>query len=87
MTTQHFKLENLSCPSCVMHLEAMEDKDGITKVDANFRKQTMKVEYDETIQTSGEIVKLISEMGYIAIPRQTGDNTRQGESPWTKLFR
>jgi copper chaperone CopZ len=87
MTTQHFKLENLSCPSCVMHLEAMEDNPGITKVDANFKKQTMKVQYDETIATPGEIVKLVSEMGYVAIPHQTSDNNKQGGSRWTKLFR
>jgi copper chaperone CopZ len=87
MTTQEFKLENLSCPSCVMHIEAMEDKAGISKVDANFKKQTMTVRYDEALQTPGDIVKLVSEMGYIAIPHQSADNNHKGSSLWTKFFR
>jgi copper chaperone CopZ len=87
MATQHFKLESLSCPSCVMHLEAMEDKEGIVKVDASFKRQTMKVEYDEAIQTPSNIVKFVSEMGYVAIPNEKTDNNKKEGSRWTKYFR
>ena len=87
MTTQHFKLENLSCPSCIAHLETMEDKDGITKVDANFKRQTMQVEYDEVLHTPGAIVGYVAEMGYVAIPTSKADNDKKEGSRWTKFFR
>jgi len=70
-----------------MHLEGMEDLEGISKVDANFKKQTMTVEYDDTLQTPGDIVRFVSEMGYVAIPHQTDDNAKKEGSRWTKFFR
>jgi len=87
MATQHFKLENLSCPSCIMHLEAMEDNIGITKVNANFKHQTMQVEYDERLHTPGAIVQYVAEMGYMAIPTSKSDNDKKEGSLWTKFFR
>ncbi len=87
MTIRHFRLENLSCPSCVMHLEAMEDDlPGVRKVDANFKKQLMRVEYDESAQSVEGIIAAVSALGHIAIPVQRDDNTSIGGSHWTSLF-
>ena len=87
MAIQYFKLENLSCPSCVMHLETMEDKAGISRVDANFKRATMAVEFDETAHTPGAIVAYVAEMGYVAIPVQKSDNDKKEGHRWTKFFR
>jgi copper chaperone CopZ len=88
MITTHFKLEHVSCPSCITHLEAMEDDlPGISNVRADFRKQQMSVEYDESIQTADGIVRAVEHMGYSAIPTKTGDNTAKEGSKWTKWFR
>ena len=88
MTTQHFKLQNISCSSCVMHLEAMEDDlDGVKKVDVNFKKQTMAVEYQEEVLSSEDIVQAVSAMGYVATPEAPDNNSDKKGSPWNRLFR
>ena len=87
MAIQYFKLENLSCPSCVMHLEGMEDKVGISRVDANFKRASMTVEFDETAHTPGAIAAYVAEMGYVAIPVQKSDNDKKEGHRWTKFFR
>lgn len=88
MTTQHFKLQNLSCSSCVMHLESMEDDlAGVKKVDVNFKKLTMQVEYSEDTITTEGITQAVSAMGYIATPETQANNNDKKGSPWNRLFR
>ena len=87
MTIQNFDLKNLSCPACIMHLEAMEETvPGVHRVHANYQKQALQVEYDESVQSPQGIVDAVSEMGYVAIPRQTGDNNKREGSIWKRLF-
>lgn len=88
MTTQHFKLQNVSCSSCVMHLEGMEDDlEGVKKVDVNFRQLTMKVEYlEEKIGVDG-ITKAVADMGYVAAPAELTEINDQKISLWSNLFR
>ena len=88
MTTAKFKLEHVNCPSCISHLEAMEDDlPGVTSVRADFRKQQMNVDYDEAAVTADGIVAAVKHMGYGAIPTETGDNKVKEDSKWTKWFR
>jgi len=88
MTIQHYKLQNISCSSCVMHLEAMEDDiDGVEKVDVNFKKQTMAVEYTEDTITVEDISLAVSAMGYVATPETGDNNINKKGSPWNRLFR
>ncbi len=88
MTSQSFRLENLSCPSCIMHLEAMEDDlAGVKKVEADYKRHTMRVEYEETDQSPDGIVAAVAAMGYVAIPVASADNNKKEHSKWTKLFR
>lgn len=87
-TTQHFKLDKLSCASCVMHLEAMEDNlDGVQKVDVNFWRLTMEVEYSATQLTPEGIVAAVAAMGYVATPETTVSYKQEKGSLWNKLFR
>ena len=88
MATQHFKLEKLNCPSCIAHIESLEDDlPGISKIDADFRKSAMKVEYDESKQSTASIMAAVSEMGYIAIPHTNADDSQDTKPLWKKLFR
>lgn len=87
MATQHFKLENLSCPSCITHLEAMgDDVPGIHKVDASYRSSSMKVEYDEAKQSTQGIMAAVSELGYIAIPHQAPEPSERKQPRWKKFL-
>lgn len=60
-----YKIPNMSCSACVMHLEALEDKlDGIVYVKANYRQQRMEVEFDETRIAEQKIRAEVAELGY-----------------------
>ena len=88
MTTQQFKLQNLSCSSCVMHLEAMEDDlNGVQSVDVNFKKLTMKVEYLDEVISLADITQAVSDMGYVATPVTIENNSDKKSSVWKSLFR
>ena len=88
MTTQHFNLQKISCPSCVMHLEAMEDDlDGVETVDVNFKRQTMKVSYREDVITPSGIAQAVIDMGYTATLDTTAHNNDKKGSSWKSLFR
>lgn len=88
MTTQVFKLEKITCPSCVSHLEAMEDDlDGVDRVDVNYKKQHMQVAFDEDKLSVEKIVAAVGAMGYVAKPdSDAGYNEKKG-APWKRLFR
>ena len=54
MTHITYAIPNMSCPACVMHLEALEDElDGVKAVRANYKKQRM----DATIGALGRLVE------------------------------
>lgn len=67
MATQLFSVPSMHCTSCVMLLEGLEDEiKGITCVEADYKKQQMKVEYDEAKITIEEIVEATKKEGYEA---------------------
>lgn len=69
MTTKTFKIPDMDCTACVMHLEGIEDKlDGIEMIDANYRKQRMIVEYDESEVNEQDIIAAVKKEGYTAVP-------------------
>ena len=72
MKTQTFSLSNLTCPSCEDHIEELEKKlVGVDSVNANYKKSTMNVVYDEAKTSSDDIVKAVEAMGYGAKPSET----------------
>lgn len=75
MTTKTFKVPDMDCVACVMHLESIEDKlHGIEMIDANYRKQCMVVEYDEAKVSEQDIIAAIKQEGYTAVPIGESEN-------------
>jgi len=65
MKTETFIVSDMHCPACVMRLEALEDElAGIKRITANYRKQNMIIEFDETQITTMEIKEAVTEIGY-----------------------
>jgi len=85
MSIQQFELTNISCSSCAMHIEGLEDDiEGIEKVDVNFKKRVMKVQYDPEAVTPEMIMTAVTKMGYGATPVALSETKG---SRWDKLFR
>lgn len=62
-----FKVEDMHCSNCAMHLQAMEDDlPGVLQVDASYQKQQMIVRFDETVVTEDQIIAAAKEIGYTA---------------------
>ena len=62
-----FKVTGMYCSNCVMHLEALEDEIvGILTIQGSYQKQSLAVEYDETLTDEAQICAAIVELGYTA---------------------
>jgi copper chaperone CopZ len=60
-----FRVPDMECPNCAMHLECLEDElPGIKRIDASYKKQRMEVEFDETRLTIEQIVAAANAKGY-----------------------
>ncbi len=69
MSTQLFSVPKMHCSACVMLLEGLEDEvKGIEKVEASFKRQQMKVQYDETQVSVEKIIEAARNEGYEATP-------------------
>jgi copper chaperone CopZ len=62
-----FKVADMHCTNCSMHLQAMEDDvPGIQQVDASYQKQLMVVQFDDALITEPGIVDAAKNIGYTA---------------------
>jgi copper chaperone CopZ len=69
MVKQVFRVTDMHCSSCVMHVESIEDDlPGIRRVKASYQKARMEVEYDETKVSEAQIIAAVKEKGYEAVP-------------------
>jgi Cu+-exporting ATPase len=69
MVKKTFRVEGMSCSSCPMHVEGIEDDlPGIKQVSASLRKGNMVVEYDETRVSEAQIMAAVAKRGYQAFP-------------------
>ena len=60
-----FKVPDMTCPNCAMHLEGLEDElPGVKYISASYKKLTMEVEFDETRLSITEIIAAANEIGY-----------------------
>ncbi len=60
-----FRVPDMECPNCAMHLESLEDElPGVKRINASYKKQTMEVEFDEAKLTAEQIVAAANEIGY-----------------------
>ncbi len=64
-----FRVPNMSCPNCAMHLESIEDDlPGVKQINASYKKLEMVVEFDESKVSEVQIIAAAKEKGYQAIP-------------------
>ncbi len=60
-----FRVLDMECPNCAMHLEGLEDDlPGVKWVSASYKKQFMEVEFDEAKLTVDQIILAANAMGY-----------------------
>ena len=66
-----FRVPDMHCPNCAMHLEGLEDDvPGIKRVEASYKKLIMEVEFDENKLTLEQIIHAANEIGYHPEPQQ-----------------
>jgi copper chaperone CopZ len=67
MLKKIFRVEGMSCSSCPMKVESIEDDlPGIKQVSASYQKGNMVVEFDETKVTEAQIIAAVAKRGYQA---------------------
>ncbi len=60
-----FRVPDMECPNCAMHLEALEDElPGVKYIAASYRKMSMEVDFDETKLSVAEIIAAANAIGY-----------------------
>ncbi len=83
MTTQAFKISDMTCSSCVMHIEELEDTlHGVDKITVNFKKHLVTAEFDETKVDSQSIAEAVTKIGYPAVPTEA--QSKKGFLPWKR---
>ncbi len=60
-----FRVPDMQCPNCAMHLEGLEDDlPGVKRINASYKKQVMEVEFDETKLSVEQIISAANARGY-----------------------
>lgn len=60
-----FRVLDMHCPNCAMHLEGLEDElPGVKCINASYKKQIMEVEFDELKVTLEQIIAAANAIGY-----------------------
>jgi copper chaperone CopZ len=60
-----FRVPDMQCPNCAMHLEGLEDElSGVKRITASYKKQLMEVEFDETKLSVEQIITAANAIGY-----------------------
>jgi copper chaperone CopZ len=60
-----FRVRDMECPNCAMHLEGLEDElKGVKRISASYKKQTMEVEFDEALLSVDQIIAAANAIGY-----------------------
>ncbi|WMM25069.1 heavy-metal-associated domain-containing protein [Tissierella sp. MB52-C2] len=65
MIAKTYQLETLTCPNCVAKIEGMMKKTkGISEGEVLFNTSRVKVNFDESILSSEEIIAKIEKLGF-----------------------
>lgn len=65
MKKNTLQLDTLTCPSCVLKIEsALKRLDGVESVDVLFNASKVKVQYDESRQTTDSLKSTVTALGY-----------------------
>lgn len=83
MAKQGFKVSDMTCSSCIMHIEELEDQlPGVKRLDVDFKRHHMVAEYDESKITVKQIADAVTDLGYPATP--TEDQVKRGFFTWKR---
>ncbi len=65
MITKTYTIPNMHCSGCVMALESIEDElPGIERIEGSYKKQTLKIQFNETLVSEADIQAAIRQHGY-----------------------
>ena len=60
-----FRVPDMYCPSCPMHLEALEDElTGVRYISASYKKLSLEIDFDENLISVDQIISAVNELGY-----------------------
>ena len=60
-----FRVPDMSCPNCAMHLEGLEDElPGVRWINASYKKLRMEVDFDELKLSIDQIIAAANAIGY-----------------------
>ncbi|CDR30309.1 Copper-exporting P-type ATPase A [Acholeplasma oculi] len=60
-----FKVETLTCPSCVKRIEnGLKKEKGVIDVTVKFNASKVSVVFDETVQNETELKNALNNLGY-----------------------
>jgi len=60
-----YRIADMTCSSCPMHLEAIEDDlPGIRRIKASYQKGTLEVDFDEALLSEDQIKAAVAQAGY-----------------------
>jgi copper chaperone CopZ len=66
---KNFRVPDMYCSACPMHLEGLEDElPGIRYISASYKKMSMEVDFDEKLVTIEQIIDAAIEIGYHPVP-------------------
>ena len=63
-------VEGMTCPSCIRHVtEALEEVDGVDKVDVKLREGIVVVQHDAKEASVDRLIDALRDAGYESQPR------------------
>jgi copper chaperone len=66
-----FKLETLTCPTCVTKIEkAVKKTKGVQAVAVLFNSSKVKIEFDENQVSQQDLVRVVERVGYDVLSEQ-----------------
>lgn len=63
-----FCIPDMHCSACVMKLEGLEDEvPGVLFVEGSYQKQTLIVEFDDSLVAERDIRNIVEKLGYAVV--------------------
>jgi Cu+-exporting ATPase len=88
MKTVYLTIQDMSCASCVAKIEsALLEHKSIQKVGINFATKQASVSYSTDNLTIKDIIHIVSNVGYIALPKENRSQRSQEQDAHTVLRR
>lgn len=74
---ESYSITGMTCSACSSHIEkTVSDVDGVTSVNVNLLKNTMTVNYDDTLTNDNTIIKSVETSGYGASLLSNADSSK-----------